>query len=170
MHFMSKAFSRICFGIWFFLLRPAAEPYSARKSCSRSCASCRRRDRPRSSLRRLAAGRQMQALLHNRTLLPRHPRLPANGKGVTHVSGTICHLCLGPLTCLKARMPSGETVNRAEPLSAPLAARLCRARFDWDGCLIPPMCRSKVTGRKPRSLAATKSSGLNGSNPVVNGD
>jgi hypothetical protein len=22
---------------------------------------------------------------------------PAKGKGVTHVSGTICHLCLGPL-------------------------------------------------------------------------
>src|SRR5258706_5674599 len=23
---------------------------------------------------------------------------PGKGKGVTHVSGTICHLCLGPLT------------------------------------------------------------------------
>src|SRR6266404_1955416 len=39
-----------------------------------------------------------QALVHHRTLLPRHPRLPRKGEGVTHVSGTICHLCLGPLT------------------------------------------------------------------------
>src|SRR5205823_9418137 len=38
-----------------------------------------------------------QALVHHRTLLPRHPRSPEKGKGVTHVSGTICHLCLGPL-------------------------------------------------------------------------
>ena len=39
-----------------------------------------------------------QAFVHYRTLLPRHPHLPPKGNGVTHVSGTICHLCLGPLT------------------------------------------------------------------------
>src|SRR5215469_6478728 len=38
-----------------------------------------------------------QAFVHYRTLLPRHPHLPRKGNGVTHVSGTICHLCLGPL-------------------------------------------------------------------------
>src|SRR6266404_5281603 len=33
---------------------------------------------------------------------------PKTGKGVTHVSGTICHLCLGPLTvanCQGCRPP-----------------------------------------------------------------
>src|SRR5712671_2477354 len=36
---------------------------------------------------------------------------PGKGKGVTHVSGTICHLCLGPLTVLT--VPSHAT--GAEP-------------------------------------------------------
>jgi hypothetical protein len=41
-------------------------------------------------------GTQSAYVIH-RTRLPRHPRLPRKGEGVTHVSGTICHLCLGPL-------------------------------------------------------------------------
>src|SRR5262249_37625281 len=45
-----------------------------------------------------------QALVHYRTLLPRHPYLPRRGKAVTHVSGTICHLCLGPLTLRTQRL------------------------------------------------------------------
>src|SRR6516164_2179350 len=40
-----------------------------------------------------------QAFIHDRTLFPRHQHLPPKkAKGVTHVSGTICHLCLRPLT------------------------------------------------------------------------
>src|SRR5262249_9031645 len=53
-----------------------------------------------------------QALVHYRTLLPRHPHLPQKGNGVTHVSGTICYLCLGPLTCL-AR--TGVAAGREPP-------------------------------------------------------
>src|SRR5215469_13303898 len=45
-----------------------------------------------------------QAFVHYRTLLPRHPHLPRKGNGVTHVSGTICHLCLGPLTFRTQRL------------------------------------------------------------------
>jgi hypothetical protein len=46
-------------------------------------------------------GDEAQTLVHNRTLLPRHRRLLARSpqrKSVTHVSGTNCHPCLGPLT------------------------------------------------------------------------
>ena len=46
-------------------------------------------------------GDKPQALVHHRTLLPRHPHLPREGESVTHVSGTICHLCLGPLKGLQ---------------------------------------------------------------------
>jgi retron-type reverse transcriptase len=47
-----------------------------------------------------------QAFVHYQTLLPRHPHLPPKGNRVTHVSGTICHLCLGPLTQLS--VPLGD--------------------------------------------------------------
>src|SRR3979409_2694222 len=44
------------------------------------------------------AGDEAKALFHHRTRFPRHPHLPpAKAKSVTHVSGTKCHLCLGPL-------------------------------------------------------------------------
>ena len=49
------------------------------------------------------AGDKAQTLVHNRTLLPGHRRLLARlpqRKSVTHVSGTNCHPCLGPLTCV----------------------------------------------------------------------
>lgn len=39
-----------------------------------------------------------KTLVHHRTLLPGHRHLPQIAEGVTHVSGTICHLCLGSLT------------------------------------------------------------------------
>src|SRR5882757_8310123 len=37
---------------------------------------------------------------------------PGKGKGVTHVSGTICHLCLGPLTAANLPQP-GPAIRRA---------------------------------------------------------
>jgi hypothetical protein len=46
------------------------------------------------------AGDEAKAFVHDRTLFPRHRRLPgwlASQGGVTHVSGTNCHLCLGTL-------------------------------------------------------------------------
>jgi hypothetical protein len=49
------------------------------------------------------AGDKAKALFHHRTRFPRHPHLPpAKAKSVTHVSGTKCHLCLGPLTLSNA--------------------------------------------------------------------
>ena len=44
------------------------------------------------------AGDEAQAFIHSRTLFPRHQHLRlmhASGGGVTHVSGTMCHPCLG---------------------------------------------------------------------------
>src|SRR5579864_1264759 len=35
--------------------------------------------------------------IHHRTLVPRHHFLPKKGESVTYVSGTTCHLYLGPL-------------------------------------------------------------------------
>src|ERR1700731_3281408 len=51
----------------------------------------------------LAGGRgshKLQSLIHYRTLLPRHRSLPLRGESVTHVSGTMCYLCLRSLTPL----------------------------------------------------------------------
>ena len=43
------------------------------------------------------ASHKLKPFVHHRTLLPRHHFLPKKGKSVTHVSGTICYLCLGSL-------------------------------------------------------------------------
>ena len=45
----------------------------------------------------LASSRHKLRLVHNRTFLPWHPLPPLKGKSVTHVSGTFCYLCVGPL-------------------------------------------------------------------------
>jgi hypothetical protein len=55
--------------------------------------------------------REPQAFVHYRTLLPRHPHLPRKGNGVTHVSGTICHLCLGPLTVFAVSQTAARSRN-----------------------------------------------------------
>ena len=60
-----------------------------------------------------------QAFVHYRTLLPRHPHLPRKRNGVTHVSGTICHLCLGPLTTAEPgsdRIGGGPLDTRPVPV------------------------------------------------------
>src|ERR1700678_4342474 len=44
------------------------------------------------------ASHELQSLIHHRTLLPRHRSLPLRGESVTYVSGTMCYLCLRPLT------------------------------------------------------------------------
>ena len=49
------------------------------------------------------ASYKLQTFIHYRTLLPRHSPLPKKGKSVTHVSGPICHLCLGSLIGLPDR-------------------------------------------------------------------
>src|SRR5262249_23156016 len=42
---------------------------------------------------------KLQPLVHHRALPLRHPTLlPKRRESVTHVSGTICHLCVGSLT------------------------------------------------------------------------
>jgi hypothetical protein len=46
-------------------------------------------------------GEEAQAFVHDRTLFPRHPHPPQKAESVTHVSGTNCHLCLGPLSGLR---------------------------------------------------------------------
>src|SRR5215469_14616966 len=55
------------------------------------------------------AGDKPQALLHHRTRFPRHQHLPPKAKSVTHVSGTKCHLCLGP--------PKSGVLRRPPPAS-----------------------------------------------------
>ena len=47
------------------------------------------RDNPR------GARHKLKPFVHHRTLLPRHLTSSQKGKSVTHVSGTICYLCLG---------------------------------------------------------------------------
>src|SRR5215469_14552769 len=55
---------------------------------------------------------KLKSLSHHRTLLPRHHFLPKRGKSVTHVSGTICYLCLRPLIQSLTILP----ILRIEPL------------------------------------------------------
>src|SRR5215469_9504005 len=44
------------------------------------------------------ASHKFKPFVHHRTLLPRHPLLPEKkGKSVTHVSGTKCYPCVGPV-------------------------------------------------------------------------
>src|SRR4029077_2223881 len=73
-----------------------------------------------------------QTLVHCRTLLPRHPHLPRKGNGVTHVSGTICYLCLGPLTPLQVNpgvifAPLAQCEAAGEANYSPARVR-CRCR------------------------------------------
>jgi hypothetical protein len=59
------------------------------------------------------AGDKAQAFFHHRT------RFPRQAESVTHVSGTKCHLCLGPFTaeveviCAEELSPFGTFVEAA---------------------------------------------------------
>src|SRR5262245_6819893 len=80
-------------------------PCSDRRSCSRSCARCRTLGRPRSSPRHQAAAKRTEDARPSPNTPSRAsaPPVPKMTKGVTHVSGTTCHLCLRPLkSSLKA--------------------------------------------------------------------
>src|SRR6516162_4529721 len=46
---------------------------------------------------------------------------PANGKGVTHVSGTICHPCLGPLKSMPVLHQNVPQIGELGRLARPLA-------------------------------------------------
>src|SRR6266403_539894 len=62
---------------------------------------------------------------------------PGKGKGVTHVSGTICHLCLGPL--------SGNLRQVAKPFLA-----LAQSRFGLDlGCDVGLRLSIALEGARP---------------------
>jgi hypothetical protein len=52
------------------------------------------------------AGDKTKALFHHRSRFPWHSHLPMqlHGRGVTHVSGMKCHLCLGPLIMLSCNL------------------------------------------------------------------
>ena len=83
---------------------------------------------------------ELLCLVHYRTLLPRHPHLPRKGNGVTHVSGTICHLCLGPLTYLqltaglRAKVGFANINAKAEGIESKPAFR---EAFQRRRCLVP---------------------------------
>ena len=120
--------------------------------CSPSCAKCpnaRQTSVIGSPSRQLCD--KPQALVHDRTLLPRHPHLPLleNTRGVTHVSGTICHLCLGPLT--QQVLPCGPSF----PAPPSLGSRHDppRARVSRSSSASPPRTRScaAMAGRCARS-------------------
>jgi hypothetical protein len=75
------------------------------------------------------ASHKPQSFIHHRTLPPRHHSLPIQGGSVTHVSGTICYLCLRPLMEIRLRF---RWYHRA-------TLRRCRwlppedcAQFLWD--------------------------------------
>jgi hypothetical protein len=60
-------------------------------------------------------GNETQAFFHDRTFPSRAspPPLLSQLESVTHVSGTICHLCLGSLTYLVSVYLSGDLGARA---------------------------------------------------------
>src|SRR5450432_283244 len=56
------------------------------------------------------ASHKLKSFVHHRTLLPRHlTSSHKKGKSVTHVSGTICYLCLRSLTFDSAQFTSGAS-------------------------------------------------------------
>src|ERR1700683_3375216 len=59
---------------------------------------------------------KLQSFIHCRTLLPRHHSLPFTGKSVTYVSGTMCYLCLRPLTHVSGRSNGPDRTHPSRKL------------------------------------------------------
>ena len=108
-------YSRLMFRMWFSTWKgvywhtdrgvgfgPSAiehrTPGSDRRSCNLSCEKCRTPCRVPPSARRLACEHKLKSFIHHQTLPPRPPLPPKKEKSVTHVSGTICYICLGSLS------------------------------------------------------------------------
>src|SRR5215813_5012486 len=61
-------------------------------------------------------GNETKAFFHHRTLFPRHHTLrPKKAKSVTHVSGTKCLLCLGPLKRAFDALNADQFIGVADP-------------------------------------------------------
>src|SRR5260370_35676820 len=84
----------------------------------------------------IASPSSSPATSRRRSSIPEHAfhgiqASPGKGKGVTHVSGTICHLCLGPLTAANQtssmRVPKRKLLGYLPHL---LDAVVDRSRFE----------------------------------------
>jgi hypothetical protein len=101
------------------------------RSCSRSCGKCRTRGTVLTWSRPPAGGQQTEAS-HP---LPNTPSTastssPKKEKSVTHVSGTICYLCVGSLTESNTSLPSLISHFRKAllgELTCESGARICSA-------------------------------------------
>jgi hypothetical protein len=94
-------------------------------------------------------------LFCHRTRFPRHPHLPPKkAKRVTHVSGTECHLCLGPLNTL-----STQTLPilrfKPDPIFWNMASQIEEARTQEPRRLCPMFAGRAQEGGKQTDLART---------------
>ena len=120
-------------------------PCSARRSCSRSCGYAELPTQMAHLLAFQQASHETQAFVHDRTLFPRHRHLPMqlHGEGVTHVTGTKRHLCLGSV---RAPVSGVSQKNMRAPEQGPRPGSLQQS----DGESVP----SAIRNRSSRSQTA----------------
>src|SRR5581483_3801206 len=93
------------------------------------------------------------AFVHNRTFLPWHFTRPLRGKSVTHVSGTFCYLCLGPVKTFafatlrltvdpSRRASERSTVRECHGLSPTNRTGMIGLHFFTSTIVTAPFCRS----------------------------
>jgi hypothetical protein len=105
----------------------ARAPCSDRISCSQSCGIPRNPGRRPSWPPRPTGGRQSEGALPSPNSLSTASTPPAaKAKSVTHVSGTKCHLCLGPLSPAVFDIPAVGDTGRF-PAGGTCATQIDRA-------------------------------------------